>query len=148
MTVVDGARLMLVRHAMPVVEPTVPAERWLLGPDGRAAARALRPLVIGPAYYVASSEPKAVQTVQEIAGHTTVSTDTGLVEVRRPHQWSDTLNDLAGQQASPRPRPGPVLDGPTLPRPHRDRPAARRRAAPRRLKGHHRGSTPTTAGST
>ncbi|MEV6695476.1 hypothetical protein AB0M35_28815 [Micromonospora sp. NPDC051196] len=34
-----GSRLVLVRHAMPVVEPAVPAERWRLGPAGRAAAR-------------------------------------------------------------------------------------------------------------
>jgi broad specificity phosphatase PhoE len=89
MVVVEGARLVLVRHAMPVVEPAVPAERWRLGPTGRAAARALQPLVTWPAYYVASSEPKAVQTLQEIAGQTNVITDAALVEVRRPHRWSD-----------------------------------------------------------
>lgn len=89
MTVIEGVHLVLVRHAMPVVDPAVPAERWQLGPGGRAAARNLRPMVIGPAYYVASAEPKAVQTLQEIAGHTDVTTDAGLVEVRRPHIWSD-----------------------------------------------------------
>jgi broad specificity phosphatase PhoE len=89
MTVIEGDRLVLVRHAMPIVEPAVPAERWHLGPTGRAAARALRPLVAAPAYYVASTEPKAVQTLQEIAGDTNVITDAELVEVRRPHLWSD-----------------------------------------------------------
>ncbi|WP_284706269.1 hypothetical protein [Micromonospora phytophila] len=41
MAVIEGARLVLVRHANLVVEPPVPAERWQLGPAGRAAARAL-----------------------------------------------------------------------------------------------------------
>ncbi|MDG4795458.1 hypothetical protein [Micromonospora sp. WMMD1082] len=88
--VIEGVRLVLVRHAIPVVDPAVPAERWQLGPAGRAAARAVRRLVPGPAYYVASSEPKAVQTVQEIARHRHVVTDAALGEVRRPRQWSDT----------------------------------------------------------
>ena len=90
MIVIDEVRLVLVRHAMPVIDPAVPPGRWQLGPDGRAAARDLRPLVVGPAYYVASTEPRAVQTLQEIAGRTGVRTGAGLVEVRRPHVWSDT----------------------------------------------------------
>jgi len=40
-------RLYLIRHAMPVLEPDVPAERWRLGEEGRAAARALAGLVLG-----------------------------------------------------------------------------------------------------
>jgi broad specificity phosphatase PhoE len=87
--VIKGARLILVRHATPVIDPSVPAERWQLAPEGRAAARNLRPLVAGPAYYVASAEPKALQTLQEITGHTDLTTDAGLVEVRRPQVWSD-----------------------------------------------------------
>jgi hypothetical protein len=87
MTVIEEIRLVLVRHAMPVVDPAVPAERWQIGPDGQAAARTLRPLVVGPAYYVASTEPKAVQTLHEIAGDTGVTTDARLAEARRPHLW-------------------------------------------------------------
>jgi hypothetical protein len=34
MTVIDDVRLVLVRHAMPVIDPAVPAERWQLGPHG------------------------------------------------------------------------------------------------------------------
>jgi hypothetical protein len=89
MAVIKGVRLMLVRHAMPVVEPAVPAEQWQLGAVGRAAARDLRPSIVGPAWYVASIEPKVVEALQEIAGHTGVTTDAGLDEVRRPHVWSE-----------------------------------------------------------
>jgi hypothetical protein len=96
-TAIEGVRLVLVRHAMPVIDPAVPAEQWQLGPDGRGAARDLRPLVAGSTYYVAGTEPKIVQTLQEISGHPDVTTDDGLVEVRRPHVWSDntTYRSLA-----------------------------------------------------
>lgn len=33
-------------------------------------------------------EPKAIQTLQELAGSSTVATDPGFGEVRRPHLWS------------------------------------------------------------
>jgi broad specificity phosphatase PhoE len=86
---VDAHRLILIRHAMPEIDPQVPAERWHLGDEGRAAARSLRPLVAQPAYYVASTEPKAVETLQEIAGDLDVHLDSGFAEVGRPHFWRD-----------------------------------------------------------
>jgi broad specificity phosphatase PhoE len=82
-------RLILVRHAMPELDPAVPAERWRLGADGRAAARSLRPVMPERAYYVTSDEPKAAETLQEIAGLPEIATDPGFGEVRRPHVWSD-----------------------------------------------------------
>lgn len=33
MTVIEGIRLVLIRHAMPVVDPAVSAEWWQLGPN-------------------------------------------------------------------------------------------------------------------
>ncbi len=80
--------MILVRHAMPLVDPSIRSERWELGDEGRAAARALRPLIPQPAYYVASPEPKAAQTVQELAGDAEIPTDAGFAEVRRPYVWS------------------------------------------------------------
>lgn len=74
MTITGPDRLILVRHAMPAIDPQTPAELWHLGDQGRAAARALRPLLAEPAYYVASTEPKAVETLQEIAGDLSVHT--------------------------------------------------------------------------
>jgi 2,3-bisphosphoglycerate-dependent phosphoglycerate mutase len=87
MTTVE--HLVVVRHAMPELVPEVPSQRWHLGAEGRAAAQALRPLLVGSAYFVASDEPKAVETLQELAGQLDVEMDPGFGEVRRPHVWSD-----------------------------------------------------------
>ncbi|WP_179277356.1 histidine phosphatase family protein [Actinoplanes regularis] len=87
MAAVQGERLFLVRHAKPVVDPEVPAEQWQLAQESRVAARLIRLHVKHPAYYVASSEPKAAQTMQEIAGAQRVVTDDDLTEVHRPHVW-------------------------------------------------------------
>lgn len=87
MTAVEGERVIIVRHAMPAVDPEVPADRWPLAWDSRVAARLLRLHVSHPAYYVASTEPKAAQTMQEIAGAQRVVTDADLAEVHRPHIW-------------------------------------------------------------
>ncbi|MBM2616151.1 histidine phosphatase family protein [Actinoplanes sp. LDG1-06] len=54
-------RILLVRHAMPHLDPAVAPDRWHLGPEGLAAARAL--LLPPDAYLVASSEPKAAETL-------------------------------------------------------------------------------------
>jgi broad specificity phosphatase PhoE len=80
-------RLLLVRHAMPAIDPGVPAGQWELTPAGRAAARALGP-VAGPGYYVASDEPKALQTVQEMAAGQQVIPEPGFREVSRPGGWA------------------------------------------------------------
>ena len=60
-------RLLLVRHAMPEMDPAVPPDRWRLAPAGRAAAAALR---LPPhALLTASDQPKAVETVRLASGH-------------------------------------------------------------------------------
>lgn len=80
---------------MPIVEPDVPSDQWQLGEEGRAEARSLRSRLSEPAYFVASDEPKAVQTLEEVAGETSVSTDPGFREVRRPHVWSEDYRLVA-----------------------------------------------------
>lgn len=57
----------LVRHAMPELDPQVPPEEWLLGERGRAAARHLAGVLPAGAYLVASQEPKAVETLRQAA---------------------------------------------------------------------------------
>lgn len=63
-----ATRLILVKHAAPVVVPGVPASKWALDDAGRAKAAALadhlRPYL--PADLVTSREPKAVMTGDEI----------------------------------------------------------------------------------
>ncbi|MBO3738590.1 histidine phosphatase family protein [Actinoplanes flavus] len=81
-------RILLVRHAMPEIDPAVPARQWRLSPDGRAAARELAPLIPAAARFVASPEPKARETLAEIAGPAPVGVDAGFAEVRRPSGWT------------------------------------------------------------
>ena len=93
MTAVQGERVIVVRHAKPKVDPEVPADRWPLGWDSRVASRLLRLHVTHPAYYVSSTEPKAAQTMQEIAGAQRLVTDPDLAEVHRPHVWFSDEKD-------------------------------------------------------
>jgi hypothetical protein len=53
--------LVLVRHAMPVVEPLTLPDRWVLSNEGKAAAAKL--VLPQGARLVASGEPKARHTV-------------------------------------------------------------------------------------
>jgi broad specificity phosphatase PhoE len=46
-------------------------------------------------YYVASDEPKALQTLQEMSVDHEVVAEPGLREVRRPHAWSDDYRSQA-----------------------------------------------------
>jgi broad specificity phosphatase PhoE len=88
-------RFMLVRHAMPAVQPEIPAERWELDEPGRAASLALSAAVTGPAYYVSSDEPKAMQTLQEMSAGQPVVPEPAFREVRRPYRWSDDYREQA-----------------------------------------------------
>jgi broad specificity phosphatase PhoE len=61
--------LVLVKHAMPILEPDVPARQWVLGDEGRRQSHALaqqlarfRPVVV-----VNSVEPKAKETAETVA---------------------------------------------------------------------------------
>jgi broad specificity phosphatase PhoE len=80
---------------MPSVRPEVSAELWELDEQGRAAARALSTAVPGRAYYVASDEPKALQTLQEMAAGQEVVPEPAFREVRRPYRWSDDYREQA-----------------------------------------------------
>jgi probable phosphoglycerate mutase len=80
--------LILVKHAKPDVDPTLPAAEWTLGVDGvegsmRLAGR-LRPL--SPERVVTSVEPKAVETGRIVARELDLPFQTGhdLHEHRRP----------------------------------------------------------------
>lgn len=74
---------------MPHIEPEVPAEHWHLGDEGLTAARRLAPRIPANAYLVASTEPKAQETLRQLTEAPMVQTDANLVEVRRPRAWSD-----------------------------------------------------------
>jgi broad specificity phosphatase PhoE len=61
--------LILVRHALPAVDPAVPAVEWDLGDDGRRSCGALADLLAlyEPRVVVTSRERKAVETGRLIA---------------------------------------------------------------------------------
>jgi broad specificity phosphatase PhoE len=87
----------LVRHAMTVVDPSVPSHDWVLSDDGRRAAAELR-LPRLPAR--TSSEQKAIDTAA-LAG-LSAQPDDRLREVTRPFDGEGTYEDrvrryLAGE---------------------------------------------------
>ena len=97
-------QVVLVRHAMPEPQPDVPARRWRLGDDGRAAARALAGALPRAPLTLTSDEPKAQQTAQElfaICGGT-LAVDARFAETRRPHVWDVNFRELVRQYVSGR----------------------------------------------
>lgn len=78
---------MLVKHAMPQIEPSRPARTWRLSDAGRAAALAMagKLSALGLSELVASSEPKAEETARILGGALGLActVDEGLVEHRR-----------------------------------------------------------------
>lgn len=82
--------LILVKHAMPVIEAGRPAREWRLGEVGRARCADLAAGVraFGPAGpLVSSDEPKAVETAQRVADALALPTaiEPDLAEHRRGH---------------------------------------------------------------
>ncbi|HWA60321.1 MAG TPA: histidine phosphatase family protein [Caulobacteraceae bacterium] len=63
------SRLILVKHAMPQIDPAVPAKDWRLSDQGWGAATTLAHKLkgFGPGRVVASPEPKATDTGHVIA---------------------------------------------------------------------------------
>jgi broad specificity phosphatase PhoE len=61
--------LLLVRHSVPEIDPTRPAEEWRLSEEGRARCGPLatRLAGYGPAALVSSTEPKAWETAELLA---------------------------------------------------------------------------------
>lgn len=61
--------LILVKHALPVLDASRPAREWLLGPEGEAQALALAGQLRAflPFRLVSSTEPKALRTAEIVA---------------------------------------------------------------------------------
>jgi broad specificity phosphatase PhoE len=67
----NPAHLILVKHAMPDIDPAVPSREWRLSDDGRASCERLAEHLApsSPVLVVSSAEPKAIQTGQLAALH-------------------------------------------------------------------------------
>ena len=66
---IDATRLILIRHAMPIVDDSRPSATWKLSESGRNAAKALASdlSAISIQSIVSSEEPKAIETAAIIA---------------------------------------------------------------------------------
>jgi len=73
-------RLILIRHSVPEIDPSLPANRWLLSELGRERCRWLaeRLAVLQPAWIVTSLEPKALETGRIVGKILSVPVETGL----------------------------------------------------------------------
>jgi broad specificity phosphatase PhoE len=93
------AQVVLVRHAMPVIEPEVPADLWRLGAHGRAAARELAGALPQAPFAVSSDELRARQTAEEMVAVCggTLTVDARVAETRRPRVWDANFAELARQ---------------------------------------------------
>ena len=64
-------KLLLIKHAKPLVDPAIPSHEWGLSDEGRAQcatlADRLRPHA--PALIFSSDEPKAIQTAELLSTH-------------------------------------------------------------------------------
>jgi broad specificity phosphatase PhoE len=100
--------LVLVRHAMPAVDPHTSPSTWHLTPSGRQASRLLARSLPTDAFVVSSTEPKAVETAQEIQSVTggAMLTDDRFVEVARPDAWLDDHRILARSYLTGQPHDG------------------------------------------
>ncbi|HXW04390.1 MAG TPA: histidine phosphatase family protein [Vicinamibacterales bacterium] len=80
--------LVLVKHALPILEPAVPPRDWLLGSEGECQSRrlAIQLAPYAPFRLVASREPKALMTGRLLAAELDleVSAAAGLEEFDRP----------------------------------------------------------------
>jgi broad specificity phosphatase PhoE len=79
--------LVLVKHALPALEPSVPARQWQLATEGEAQSRRLARELIDfqPFRLVCSHEPKAVRTAEIVASELSLSVavQAGLEELDR-----------------------------------------------------------------
>jgi broad specificity phosphatase PhoE len=84
---VRWGRVVFVRHALPVVDDTLPSGLWPLTDDGRLAVQqvASRLKLSADELVVVSEELKAQQTAEALSGQVVV--DPRLNEVERP--WTD-----------------------------------------------------------
>lgn len=84
----DARRLVLVKHAQPVLDSAVPARFWRLGPEGEEQSHRLAETLeqFLPLALTCSSEPKASRTAEIVAAHLGVRMRTvdGLEEFDRP----------------------------------------------------------------
>jgi broad specificity phosphatase PhoE len=81
-------KLILIKHALPIFEPSKAARYWVLGSEGKAQSKLLVKRIkhYFPFSLFSSNEPKAIQTAEIISGEFDIKFQTleGLREINRP----------------------------------------------------------------
>ncbi|MBV9542107.1 MAG: histidine phosphatase family protein [Alphaproteobacteria bacterium] len=110
------SKLILVRHAQPVIDASAPSERWVLAPEARDATRALSDALApyAPQIVLAGTEPKMEGTAAMIAERFGIATERlpGLAEHQR--RTGKFVNDTAAFEATIQSlfeRPGELVFG-------------------------------------
>ncbi|MFP3882026.1 MAG: histidine phosphatase family protein [Actinomycetota bacterium] len=90
-----GRALVLIRHAMPIIDRQVPSNRWSLSDEGRRNAETLarRLDLPGDTLVVSSDELKARQTAEAVSQSFAV--DPRLAEVSRP--WVENEYEITAR---------------------------------------------------
>ncbi|MBN2004993.1 MAG: histidine phosphatase family protein [Anaerolineae bacterium] len=81
--------LILVKHSLPEIIPSLPARHWRLSDVGRMRCKPLAEAIAAykPDFFVSSAEPKAVETAQAVTQHLDCAFEVveGLHEHERHH---------------------------------------------------------------
>jgi broad specificity phosphatase PhoE len=107
--------LILIRHSLPEIIPTLPASQWHLSDEGRRRCRALADelAVYRPQVIVTSVEPKAVETGRLVADRLGLPCEVspGLHEHERPEVVFGTREQFEASVAEFFVRPGALVFG-------------------------------------
>lgn len=95
--------LILVKHSLPEIIPSLPAHLWRLSDVGRMRCKPLaeKIAVYKPDFFVSSAEPKAVETAQAVTQrlNRTFAVVEGLHEHERHHTAWESQEQFAAQVA-------------------------------------------------
>jgi broad specificity phosphatase PhoE len=109
------SHLILVRHSLPDIIPTLPASQWRLSVEGQRRCRILadRLAIYRPKAMVTSTEPKAIETGQLVAERLGLSqkTTVGLHEHERPDAGFGTREQFEASVAGLFARPDELIFG-------------------------------------
>src|SRR5438874_1782312 len=72
-------RLILIKHAKPLIDPAKSSELWKLSEEGRAQAKILADQLApyNVSVVISSDEPKAIETAQILASALKIATESG-----------------------------------------------------------------------
>jgi broad specificity phosphatase PhoE len=90
-------KLILIKHARPLIDPATPSDLWKLSEEGRAQSLTLASQIAQyqPAIILSSDEPKAIETAQIVANELKIPTESA-VDLRE-HDRSNVPHMRSGE---------------------------------------------------